>query len=248
MPRAVRPCTSKVIRDPYTDTFSANERRSVTAASLEDSLVVAPREEWVLFQNRDKFDLVILYDASSETYDVTGPLSAFVRAVFDGAYRKFLRHTPVLLVGGLQAWKEKFSDEVFHGVPGGTRVTPNSILENGISSTSGAIQSSVSIPDASRNRSLPGPSHVNGVLADKRLPESSPLYVLTIPIFRMMFTASNDQRLSGKTPEIDVISDGPASLVRRQLISRPPSTISHSHSQSESVRCIRISGGTTFTA
>ncbi|KAG8221069.1 hypothetical protein J3R82DRAFT_2584 [Butyriboletus roseoflavus] len=191
-------------------------RPSVTAASLEDSLVLAPREECVLFQNRDKFDLVVLYDASSETYDVTGPLSAFVRAVFDSAYRRFLRHTPMLLVGGLQAWKERFSDEVVRGVSGGTRASPHSILENGISSTSGAIPSSVSIPDASRNRQLPGSSHVNGVLAEKRLPESFPL-------------------LSGKIPEIDVTPDGPASLVRRQMISKTPSIISHSHSQSESI-------------
>lgn len=164
--------------------LSANDRRSVTAASLEDSLVVAPREEWVLFQNRDKFDLVVLYDASSKTYDATGPLSAFVQSVFSDAYRKFLRHTPVLLEGGFQAWKQMFPDEVVRGVPGGTRASPNSILENGISSTSGAILSSASIPDASRNRSLLGSSHANGVLTDKRHPELSPSYVLTIPMFR----------------------------------------------------------------
>lgn len=163
---------------------STNDSHSVTAASLEDSLVVAPREEWVLFQNRDKFDLVVLYDASSETYDVTGPLSAFVQAVFSGAYRKFLRHTPVLLAGGFQAWKIMFSDEIVRGVPGGTRASPNSILENGISSTSGAILSSASTPDPSRNRSLLGSPHVNGVLTEKRHPELSPSYVFTIPMFR----------------------------------------------------------------
>lgn len=247
MPRAVRSRSSKVIRDPYTIIFPANDRRSVTAASLEDSLVVAPREEWVLFQNRDKFDLVVLYDTSSEMYDVTGPLSAFVRAVFDGASRKFLRHTPVLLVGGLQAWKHKFPDEAIRGAPGGMRTSTNSILENGISSTSGAILSSASIPDLSRNRSLPGSSHVNGALTEKQLPELSPLYVLTILMFQMVFTADDNQRMSGKTPEIDAISDGSRSLVRRQPISKPSSTLSHSHSQSESVRCISISVGITFT-
>lgn len=148
----------------------------MTAASLEDSLVVAPREEWVLFQNRDKFDLVVLYDTSSETYDATGPLSAFVQALFSGAYRKFLRHTPVLLQGGVQGWKQKFPDEVIRGIPGAMRASPNSILENGISSTSGVILSSAS--------GTLGTSHVNGVLTDKRLPESSPSYVLVIPTFQ----------------------------------------------------------------
>ena len=227
--------------------LSANDRHSVTAASLEDSLVVAPREEWVLFHNRDKFDLVVLYDTSSETYDVAGPLSAFVRALFDSAFRKFLRHTPVLLAGGLQAWKQMFSDEVVHGVPGGTRASPNSIFENGISSTSGAILPSTSISDAPRNRSLPSSSHLNGVLTEKRLPDFSPLYVLTIPILQTRFTIGGFQRLPGKTPGFDGTSDGPASIVRRQAISKPPSSISHSYSQSESVRCIGTFGGTTFT-
>lgn len=177
MPRAICPCTYKVIGYSRTGTLSANDRLSVTAATLEDSLFIAPREEWVLFQNRDKFDLVVLYDASSETYDVTGPLSAFVQAVFDNAFRKFLRHKPVLLLGGLEAWKQTFSDEVIRGVPGGTRSSPNSILENGISSTSGAILPSASISDASRTRSAPGSPHVNGVLMEKRLLDSSP-YVL----------------------------------------------------------------------
>lgn len=63
----------------------------------------------------------------------------------------------------------------------------------------------------------------------------------------MIFTADDDQRVPGKTPEIDAISDGSASLVRRHPVSKPPSTISHSHSQSESVRYIGISGGITLT-
>lgn len=60
-----------------------------------------------------------------------------------------------------------------------------------------------------------------------------------------MFTTGDDQRLSPKTPEIDAIPDGPASLLRRQAIYKPPS-ISHSHSQSESVRFIGISGGSSL--
>ncbi|KIK91609.1 hypothetical protein PAXRUDRAFT_149151 [Paxillus rubicundulus Ve08.2h10] len=98
----------------------------MTAVSLEDSLLVAPREEWVLFQNRDKFDVVVLYDTCSEAYGGgTDPLSAFVRAVFEKAHgNKRLRNTPMLLVGGLEAWKKQFGDEVVRGVPGGTRAPP----------------------------------------------------------------------------------------------------------------------------
>ncbi|KAF9233475.1 hypothetical protein BU15DRAFT_53836 [Melanogaster broomeanus] len=191
-------------------------RSSVTAASLEDSLVIAPREEWVLFQNRDKFDVVVLYDASSEIYDGIGPLSTFVRAVSEQAYRKFLRHTPMLLIGGLEAWKKEYGDEeVVREVHGGTRASPIRIPENGISGASGPILSSSSIPDATRDRTRP---LVNGVPAEKRAsPESQPLALA-----------------SQSPPERDSISEAPVLVGRRNALPRPPS-ISHTYSHSESI-------------
>lgn len=70
--------------------------------------MVAPRHEWALFNNRDKFDLVAIYDDASETMgDARSPLSALVRAIFETSFKKFLKHIPVLLVGGLQAWKRE---------------------------------------------------------------------------------------------------------------------------------------------
>ncbi|EGO22632.1 hypothetical protein SERLADRAFT_372069 [Serpula lacrymans var. lacrymans S7.9] len=86
----------------------------IDGSSLEDSLHVAPSNERVLFVNRDKFDLVAMYDESSELYDEAhGPLSSLVRVIYEKAFRKILRNTPMLLVGGLQAWKREVgSDEV----------------------------------------------------------------------------------------------------------------------------------------
>lgn len=84
---------------------------SVTAQTIEDSLVVAPRNESMLFANRDKFDLIAVYDESSETFgDANSPLAIFVRAVYERAFRKILKHPPMLLVGGLQAWKREFGE------------------------------------------------------------------------------------------------------------------------------------------
>ena len=62
----------------------------------------------------------------------------------------------------------------------------------------------------------------------------------------MMFTVCNNLRLSAKVPGIDTIPDGAASLLRRPVISKSP-PISHSHSQSESVRSIGIFGGNILT-
>jgi ubiquitin carboxyl-terminal hydrolase 8 len=81
----------------------------VNAQIIEESLAVAPPIEWTLFSNRDKFDLVAMYDASSDTF---GPkFQALERAIFERAFRKMLKRMPVLLVGGLRAWKAEFGEE-----------------------------------------------------------------------------------------------------------------------------------------
>ncbi|EGN91818.1 hypothetical protein SERLA73DRAFT_66796 [Serpula lacrymans var. lacrymans S7.3] len=110
-------------------------RASIDGSSLEDSLHVAPSNERVLFVNRDKFDLVAMYDESSELYDEAhGPLSSLVRVIYEKAFRKILRNTPMLLVGGLQAWKREVgSDEVVRGVPYAHK--PANGLENHLGSS-----------------------------------------------------------------------------------------------------------------
>jgi len=148
---------------------------SVSAQSIEDSFSVAPLEEFVLFQNREKFDLVVLYDASSETYDTAGPLSAFIRVVYENAFSKMLRRPPVLLLGGLQAWKKDIEEnDIVCGVPSEQRRSPISISETRLSSTSGPVLPSTStIPDPTRLVLPPNQPSPNGVSpSDRILPES----------------------------------------------------------------------------
>ena len=77
---------------------------------IEDSLIVAPRDEWILFCDRDKFDLVAIYDDASETPGPSeAPLSRLERAIYETAFRK-IKTVPVLLVGGLNAWKREFGE------------------------------------------------------------------------------------------------------------------------------------------
>lgn len=85
---------------------------SVTGETIEDSLSVAPRDEWVLFCNRDKFDLIAIYDDASETPGpADAPLARLIRAIYETAFRKILKRVPVLLIGGLEAWKREFGDQ-----------------------------------------------------------------------------------------------------------------------------------------
>ncbi|KAI9062559.1 cysteine proteinase [Trametes sanguinea] len=86
-------------------------RGNVTGQTIEDALAVGPRNEAVLFANRDKFDLVAIYDESSETMnDPRSPVSVLFRAIYETEFRKILKNMPMLLIGGLQAWKREFGE------------------------------------------------------------------------------------------------------------------------------------------
>ncbi|KAM6497275.1 ubiquitin carboxyl-terminal hydrolase 4 [Amanita muscaria] len=86
-------------------------RESVSEQSLEDAMVIAPKEEQSLFMNRDKFDLVAVYDQNSISFGGhSSPLNILVRAIMENAFRRMLKRAPMMLVGGLDAWKKNFGD------------------------------------------------------------------------------------------------------------------------------------------
>ncbi|KAI0769213.1 hypothetical protein BC629DRAFT_1534568 [Irpex lacteus] len=90
-------------------------RENVNADVIEDSLAVAPRHESMLFSNRDKFDLVALYDAESQSANDSPALKALMRVIYEVSFRKILKNMPMVLVGGLRAWKEQFPNDMVHG-------------------------------------------------------------------------------------------------------------------------------------
>ena len=74
-------------------------------------MVIAPRQETTLFDNRDKFDLVTVYDGSSTSFgDANTPLSTLVRVISEQAFRKILKRMPMMLVGGIEAWKRELGE------------------------------------------------------------------------------------------------------------------------------------------
>lgn len=103
---------------------------------LEDAMVVAPRHEASLFGNRDKFDLVAVYDGSSESFGANTPLSILVRVISEQAFQKMLKRMPMMLVGGFEAWKRDIGNielrsessyaEVKRPIP--TKEVPSSLL------------------------------------------------------------------------------------------------------------------------
>jgi ubiquitin carboxyl-terminal hydrolase 8 len=85
---------------------------SINSFQIEASQVISPGNEQALFKNRSKFDVIVIYDDESTSYGGTdSPLSTLFRAIFENEFHRPLKRPPMLLVGGLVAWKKEVDDE-----------------------------------------------------------------------------------------------------------------------------------------
>ncbi|KAJ3717682.1 hypothetical protein C8R42DRAFT_629929 [Lentinula raphanica] len=143
---------------------SVLQRENVTSDTIEDSLSLAPTSEASAFNNRHKFELLVLYDQNSTSFSSTPPLmtssslvttsgasmgisstsgtsnpdmSILLRAIWEREFKKTLRRTPMMLVGGYDAWVKEFGIEHM-------RIASSVPLTE--TSTNGTILSSISIP------------------------------------------------------------------------------------------------------
>ncbi|TBU52029.1 hypothetical protein BD310DRAFT_792250, partial [Dichomitus squalens] len=81
-------------------------------STIEDALSISVRDRSVLSANRDKFDLVTIYDnAFKNMGDVHSPVSVLFKAIHETAFRKILKNVSMLLIGGSQAWKCEYGKE-----------------------------------------------------------------------------------------------------------------------------------------
>lgn len=78
----------------------------MTANKLEDALSLSPAVQREAFQNRHKYDLIIVYDTRSPVWPKDGPLSRLWDMFFMGHDEKRLQRNPVILVGGYEKWRE----------------------------------------------------------------------------------------------------------------------------------------------
>ena len=61
--------------------------------------------------NRDKFSLVVVYDEQSTLFgSEKSPMSLLVRIIHELAFKKMLKRMPMLLVGGIEAWRREIGD------------------------------------------------------------------------------------------------------------------------------------------
>ena len=126
--------------------------RRITGETIEDALHIAPRNELTLFLNRDKFDVVVITDKSSETYLENSTLQALFQAIYVTAFKKCLRQAPMLLIGGLDAWKRELGNgEVYRGLSSNGSSVP--ALNGGISRSSSSSSMRYTSPPYVRSRS-----------------------------------------------------------------------------------------------
>jgi hypothetical protein len=85
---------------------------SINSSVIEGSQVISPPTEQVLFKNRSRFDLIVMYDESSTSLgSVSSPISALSRSIFENEFHRPLKRPPMLLIGGLKAWKEVIGED-----------------------------------------------------------------------------------------------------------------------------------------
>lgn len=82
-------------------------RYRVNSESIEDSLVVAPDAERKRFLTRHEYDAVVLCDESSVSISASPALTSLMRAVYEVEFKKILRNIPIILVGGVSAWRNE---------------------------------------------------------------------------------------------------------------------------------------------
>ncbi len=84
---------------------------SINATSLMEALIISPPAEVSFFANREKFDYVVLYDWNSTSFGpLDSPLSVLVQTIYEREFTRMLKHAPIILVGGLEAWKREFGE------------------------------------------------------------------------------------------------------------------------------------------
>ncbi|EGG12365.1 ubiquitin-specific protease [Melampsora larici-populina 98AG31] len=98
--------------------LTKNSGIGVSSADIEESLVISPPREQMLFERRQEFEYVILYDKrsvqlpsdpnlmySKNPTDVAAKLLLILYlAIHKQAYMKRLKNPPMLLSGGLEGW------------------------------------------------------------------------------------------------------------------------------------------------
>ncbi|KAL0060484.1 ubiquitin-specific protease doa4 [Marasmius tenuissimus] len=113
-------------------------KEGVTGDTLEYAM---SSSEAATFKNREMWDLVVVYDQdSTDVGDHQALLNVLVSAIYTNAFKKFLKRPPMVLEGGLEAWKADMGE---HEVEGSSELGI-SFMSSGSASASASASASTS--------------------------------------------------------------------------------------------------------
>lgn len=78
--------------------------------------MLSPAAEQALFRNRSDFDLIVMYDDESTDLVGNSPIATLSHSIFENESHRPLKRPPMLLIGGLRAWKEAIGDNSVIGL------------------------------------------------------------------------------------------------------------------------------------
>nr|XP_018259897.1 uncharacterized protein I303_07969 [Kwoniella dejecticola CBS 10117]OBR82055.1 hypothetical protein I303_07969 [Kwoniella dejecticola CBS 10117] len=86
-------------------------RDGINSQKLEDSLSLSPPAQQKAFSSRNTYDLLVVYDSNSSNWPTKDQKATPASRLWESIYQyeftaKKLERTPVLLVGGYEAWRE----------------------------------------------------------------------------------------------------------------------------------------------
>ncbi|KAF7308949.1 Ubiquitin carboxyl-terminal hydrolase 4 [Mycena kentingensis (nom. inval.)] len=232
-------------------------RPGLDAAGLEDSMFNAPPAETAVFKNRDKFDLIVLYDQSSTSFGTGNtPMSTLFRLIYEQAFTKVLKHMPMLLVGGLDAWRREIGDAEMMSSPPLKSSTPTSTpILNGInsaSSMSNGVNGTANNPFtrspllSNGFSSTSGDSHQLWMPRSRADTNSTPQ---SPPHHRPTFSFDQSQAFGHARAPAEISYPSSAGLVRRPEVQRAPPSSGPSnlpHSIPENFSSPSPSGSITY--
>ncbi|KAK8850408.1 hypothetical protein IAR55_004326 [Kwoniella newhampshirensis] len=218
-------------------------REGMTSTKLEDSLSLSPEAQRRAFENRHKFDVVVVYDSHSASWPRKGspptPVSRLWDMIYEHEFTKKLARNPVMLTGGYEAWREfikmraarhakAHAQAQGHGhsqslsqVNGSRPYNPK--VTNGYTSPSTVVS-----PPRQPDRML-SPSSSSGDFSSKRANRD-------VPIYQSAQYAKNITESFGYGPQS--MTGEPSSYTghqpSRSYVPSPAPSHSHSHSSSYS--------------
>ncbi|KAG1472886.1 hypothetical protein G6F56_001274 [Rhizopus delemar] len=77
----------------------------VNSGRIEESMIMNPETEQVMFAGRHQFDMIVCYDQNSKSLRDNSALEHLGRAIYEFEFKKVLQNPPVMLIGGFDAWK-----------------------------------------------------------------------------------------------------------------------------------------------